>query len=112
MKTISVDGKVIPIFQKDGMMLLDNGIWTQTKDTLFCYRDLKYVLPKYRFAESTMYYDVENKPIIDKLPHCPICGHELYDKNYAMRVFETKRDLFHKYQRNIEWRPDVIIDEV
>jgi acetyl-CoA carboxylase beta subunit len=57
---------------------------------LFCYRCIKTVRPRYKHATSEYHFDVDNLPIESNLPHCPICGREVYSKDLARHVYEFK----------------------
>ncbi len=75
----------------------------EQKQTLFCYRCLKHIHPIRKKTISEYYYDIDNLPISAYLPHCPICGHEVYDHTFGRYVYEFKRYLFIKMQmRNLQ----------
>lgn len=69
------------------------------KRKLFCYRDLKSISPYYKRTTSTFHFDVDNEPIEDLLPHCPICDHEVIDWDYHNHVLESKRRIYNDYLR-------------
>jgi hypothetical protein len=70
-----------------------------SEDTLFCYRCLTHIKPKYVAAESIFYKDIDGEAIHSFLPHCPICKNEVYSKGYhtAAEDYINETSILRKY---------------
>ena len=66
---------------------------------LFCYKCNKQTTPVMKLSESILYFDIESLPIVDRLPFCPICDHEVYNRDYEMLVIMYKLMLLNKRGR-------------
>ncbi len=74
----------------------------ETEDKLFCYKCNTHVKPHRKHGESSLYFDIDSLPIIDNLFYCPICEHEVYDRDYEMLVIMSKLMIINKRGRHNE----------
>jgi hypothetical protein len=84
------------------LIVIGNDEPSNQETELFCYRCTKTIKPYYKHTTSTFHYDVNNTPIRDLLPHCPICDHEVVDWSYHKHIIESKKRLYRERSK-LHW---------